>query len=154
MEEELADLMHQIWSDWINYMVGVGYHKVELPGELIIPKEYLNRWIRQAVTPYHKLSEEERESDRELARKILHFIESKTASKKDLIKADWSEAPEWAQYRTIDPDGLTIWWELKPRVEGAMWFSEMKDDGKFGKHIILPPGIDWRETLEKRPETD
>lgn len=62
--ERLADLEHQQWSHIINYCV-------ENP-----ERNNWNRWLRQSGIPYGKLTEKEKESDREWARKVLAIIQN------------------------------------------------------------------------------
>ena len=72
LREDLADLSHEIWAHWMAYLFS---QCEEGPnGTVIIPEDKANRWQRQAVTRYADLSEQEKESDRERADKILHLI--------------------------------------------------------------------------------
>ena len=41
---------------------------------MIIPKEFVSRWQREMSTPYVDLPENEKESDRKEARKMLDII--------------------------------------------------------------------------------
>lgn len=70
--EKLASIEHERWSHWQNYMHG----KCELrsDGSLVMPKSLVDRWRRQASTPYEELSEDEKESDREQVRKYLPIV--------------------------------------------------------------------------------
>ena len=71
MVELLADIEHQRWSDWTLYQFSRGVPVSGLmnyeidPEALIIPGEWVERWARQARTPYQELSEREKEADRE-----------------------------------------------------------------------------------------
>lgn len=80
MREKLAQLAHEQWSGWIDYMFGkcVPYKpgKVQAEeGALIIPKWAVDRWKRQAKTPYSELTLAEKDSDRKEADKFLELIE-------------------------------------------------------------------------------
>jgi hypothetical protein len=69
--EKGADLEHQRWARWQTY-----FHKVlrkECPSPEL--ERVLARWDRQIATPYSKLSEKEKESDREQARAYLPLVE-------------------------------------------------------------------------------
>lgn len=57
--ERLAAMEHEQWAHWTKYMLSN------------FTPENIIRWQRQIETPYHKLSEEEKESDRVWARKVL-----------------------------------------------------------------------------------
>jgi hypothetical protein len=61
--EELAKLEHVQWMDWSKNIAET---------EEISPKR-LNRWTDLWV-PYARLSEEQKESDREYARKVLNVL--------------------------------------------------------------------------------
>lgn len=71
--EQLADVQHEIWSHWMKYLFSVS--TINEQGECVIPTEYVERWQKQAHTSYAELSEKERESDREQARKVIQRLE-------------------------------------------------------------------------------
>jgi len=62
LRERLADLEHQQWAHWTNYML-----------DNLTP-ENIERWRRQVNTPYSELSEHEKSSDRVWADKVLELI--------------------------------------------------------------------------------
>lgn len=62
MLEKLAELEHIQWSHWTKYML-----------ENLTP-ENIERWKKQIETPYSDLSEKEKESDREWARKVIEIF--------------------------------------------------------------------------------
>ena len=72
--ELLAAYAHEAWSGWMEYMFD--QCRVDLPGNLTIPAGAVTRWQRQMNTPYADLSEAEKASDRDEARKILAIIET------------------------------------------------------------------------------
>ena len=59
--ERLAALEHEQWAHWTRYML-----------DNLTP-ENIERWERQIATPYSDLSESEKESDREWARKVVRL---------------------------------------------------------------------------------
>ena len=69
--EKGADLEHKRWTGWQSYLFSKS--KWTKNGYLI-PKELCFRWQKQIDTPYSKLSEKEKESDRKEVRKYLFFI--------------------------------------------------------------------------------
>lgn len=70
--EQLAWIQHEIWSHWMDFMLN---ECTELEdGSCVIPAEKRKRWERQLMTPYHDLSEAEKESDREQARKVMEVL--------------------------------------------------------------------------------
>jgi hypothetical protein len=70
--ETLAAVEHERWSHWQRYMHGKGLSQPD--GSLMIPADLVRRWQKQIDTPYAKLSEQEKESDREQVRKYLPLI--------------------------------------------------------------------------------
>lgn len=65
--EMLAQLEHEQWSHWVNYV-----DSLEVTGHLT--EDDLNRWKSQATMTYEYLTEQEKESDREWARKVLDIL--------------------------------------------------------------------------------
>lgn len=74
MIEKLAKIAHSQWSGWMEYL----FSKCELNdrGEMIIPKWAVDRWQRQIKTDYNDLPEEEKQSDREEAKKFLNVLQN------------------------------------------------------------------------------
>jgi hypothetical protein len=71
--EKLADVEHERWSHWQRYLHSKCKRTAD--GSLVIPAELVQRWETQMNTPYSKLSEKEKESDREQVRLYLPIIE-------------------------------------------------------------------------------
>lgn len=63
--EKLANLEHIQWAHWTEYMLNN------------LTDENINRWKQQIKTSYASLSEKEKESDREWARKALEILNEK-----------------------------------------------------------------------------
>lgn len=76
MIELLADFEHDRWSRWQKYLFSKCI--VNSDGTLTIPKELVNRWTRQMNTNYKNLPEEEKNSDRREARRIIECIKERT----------------------------------------------------------------------------
>jgi len=70
--EKLADVQHAIWAHWMTYMFSCGM--VRTDGAWIMPADKAARWTMQAGTPYAKLTEREKESDRDQARKLIPVL--------------------------------------------------------------------------------
>lgn len=70
--ELLSDYEHDRWSRWQKYLFSKCIPNED--GSLIIPQEFVDRWSRQMNTDYNNLSNEEKESDRKEAIKILNII--------------------------------------------------------------------------------
>jgi hypothetical protein len=72
--EQLAEIEHVQWAHWQKY---VHENSVRLQdGSIVIPPDLVERWERQISTPYTKLSEKEKESDREQARIVIGLLKS------------------------------------------------------------------------------
>jgi len=70
LREQIAEVQHDIWSHWMKYMFSQG---VMQDGSWLMPEEKVLRWKRQMKTAYSDLTENERESDRDQADKILEI---------------------------------------------------------------------------------
>lgn len=79
LRECLAALAHEQWSGWMKHLFskveGLEHEQLR-SGRLavVIPGEWAERWARQMRTPYEQLSEEEKESDRSEADRVLQII--------------------------------------------------------------------------------
>jgi len=73
LREKLANLCHEQWSGWMNYLFGKC--RINADGSATIPVEFVDRWFRQMKTDYKDLSEAEQNSDRIEADKFLDLIE-------------------------------------------------------------------------------
>lgn len=67
--EVMAELAHSQWAGWAQWMFD-NMSETHISGET-----YVDRWTRQIATPYADLSEEEKESDRVEARKMIEKME-------------------------------------------------------------------------------
>ena len=86
MREKLADLCHEQWSGWMEYLFSksIPYKPGEVQnysGAVIIPQWAVERWQGQMKTSYVDLTEEEKESDRNQADKFLDVIFPKNDEK-------------------------------------------------------------------------
>lgn len=72
LREELAEFAHETWSGWMKYLFGKS--RTYPGGSVLIPADLVDRWKRQMVTAYKDLPEEQKESDRVEADKILTII--------------------------------------------------------------------------------
>jgi len=69
LREQLADLAHQQWSGWMEYLFS--QCKVNADGTATIPAWAVSGWCRQMKSAYADLSEDEQESDRKEADRVL-----------------------------------------------------------------------------------
>lgn len=70
--EKAAALEHARWARWQRYLFTKCIPTTG--GALVIPQPLVERWIKQIETPYERLSEEEKESDREQVREYLPLV--------------------------------------------------------------------------------
>ena len=87
LREKLAAEQHEIWAYWMKYMFSQGIRvgpplmpKKPMPDDYawMMTRDKYNRWRRQMNTSYTELTEKEKESDREMADRILAIIEQET----------------------------------------------------------------------------
>ena len=67
----------------------------------------------------------------------------------EALAPDWADAPEWAQWYTIDIDGLACWRSDEPEFKTLAW----KHAGQWERtaFVDLPVGIDSRLCKWQRP---
>lgn len=78
LREKLAALAHEQWSGWMEHV----FRRCEaMPGTItgevapvVIPLWAVENWGRQMLTPYAELSEEEKDSDRKEADRVLKLL--------------------------------------------------------------------------------
>ena len=73
IREACASIQHAIWSHWMEYLFSVSIHNED--GSVTIPADKVMRWTKQLKTDYSRLSEREKESDRDQADKILVHLD-------------------------------------------------------------------------------
>ena len=70
-----AEIAHNIWSHWMRDFLGkFPTYEIDEDFTIVIPKEDMYRWRQLMNTSYEDLTEEEKESDREVAK--LYFKHS------------------------------------------------------------------------------
>ena len=61
----------------------------------------------------------------------------------------WEDAPEWANYKTVDPDSTTTFWEYKPIIDlsDGTWYR------KSGNRLVVgdSKSLGSHKIFEKRP---
>jgi len=72
MKEALAEYAHNAWAGWMIYLFIKSTTNSD--GTVTIPKWAVDRWTRQAATPYIDLPEKEKESDREEADEMIAIV--------------------------------------------------------------------------------
>ena len=74
--EKIAALCHAQWSGWMKYLFRKGTFNAD--GTWTMPKEFVDRWMRQAGTDYADLSGPEMDSDRTEAKKFIALFAQMT----------------------------------------------------------------------------
>lgn len=72
MVEALAAYAHEAWAGWMQYLFGLAHSDGK--GGKVIPAPQVQRWLRQMNSHYTELPEEEKDSDRLEAAKIVDII--------------------------------------------------------------------------------
>ncbi len=75
LREKVSEIQHEIWSNWMIHLFSVSTYNDD--GSYTIPIEKVKHWKRQISTPYKELAENEKDSDREQADKVLSIIGDK-----------------------------------------------------------------------------
>jgi hypothetical protein len=67
---------------------------------------------------------------------------------------DWSKAPAWAQWWTVDADDNVAWFQNRPFCIASGWVNSGGMTQMYNTMLPyhLPLGIDWRTTLQQRPQ--
>jgi hypothetical protein len=61
LREPIAEVVHDLWASWTRFVLSQCYHTA---AGLVIPPLLLDKWTRQAATPYPALPEAEKNIDR------------------------------------------------------------------------------------------
>ncbi len=92
--ERLAELEHQQWAHWTRYLMNN------------FDNDHIELWDRLCDTPYINLTEQEKNSDREWARKVIGLMESHIIqpSKLEEINAVLNEIKDLANHILTNRD--------------------------------------------------
>jgi len=97
--EKLAEIQHEIWSHWMNWMFeNGGFHRED--GRWIMKSAKVKRWKKQANTQYAELSESEKQSDRDVVKK--HGIEKLFIEQEQEIRKDQRKKSDEARKSVFD----------------------------------------------------
>ena len=102
--------------------------------------------------PYHDL----------MAREAKEIVQA-TVNAYDALAPDWSQAPDGAQWYTIDADGVATFFDVEPEWERFEWVIDWRSDPDAPSYpneplildapkIDVPIGVDWRLLKWQRPE--
>ena len=121
--EKGADLEHKRWAGWQSYL----FSKSEwTKNGYLIPKELCFRWQRQIDTPYSKLSEEEKESDRIEVRKYLPLIRRFFKSEKEKNRQKFIEILEELNEFVETESGKSGRKEILQKIQEVI--NQLKDE--------------------------
>lgn len=70
--EQLAAYAHEAWAGWMLYLFKKSMRNSD--GSVTIPSGLVERWDRQVATPYDALPENEKDSDRQEAIKMMRIF--------------------------------------------------------------------------------
>ena len=99
LREQLANLAHEQWSGWMDYLFSKCRETRPSDGEafykecLIIPRWAVDRWKKQAKTPYSELTPAEMDSDRTEADKFIAVLNPRIAELEERLD-DYKTAME------------------------------------------------------------
>lgn len=66
---------------------------------------------------------------------------------------DWYNAPDWAQWHTVNADGVAEYWQNCPLVE--KWDDIDGEGNSFERETWNPPeGCEWQENWYWYPDMD
>lgn len=74
LTDALAAVEHERWSHWQRFVHDTATRQPD--GSLLLPAELVEKWERQISTPFHRLSEAERDSDREQVKRYLPLVKA------------------------------------------------------------------------------
>ena len=96
MNEEIIDnfanAQHEIWSHWMKYLFTQGWEQPD--GTFKIKSIQVEKWKKQMTTSFVELSEEEKESDRNVIKEflqdsILKLVEQAVSASLDNLEKDF-----------------------------------------------------------------
>ena len=64
------------------------------------------------------------------------------------FQPDWSKAPKWAKWWTMDENGACMWHQEEPEIErNHFWIAEGKNKSSIEQCV----DINWRTSKRRRP---
>ena len=72
-----------------------------------------------------------------------------------MTEPDWTTAPLWARWFTVDVDGGGWWWKTKPkpRKKSGRWLGPDTREWYYAQPAGVYPesANDWKNSLRQRP---
>lgn len=122
--ESLAGIAHDVWARWMRHLFAHCDSVADGHGQFCyqIPSHLAERWQRQMLTAYADLPDEEKASDREIAREYVQAIACKDTARRlaDAVGHAPYVAPRvWntAGPVTVEIRGVRITVELPQEVQ-------------------------------------
>lgn len=84
---------------------------------------------------------------------VEEMAQSIAAAIAPLVQAgevDWKDAPEWAEWRTVDKDRNVTFWEKEPLIVQSRGFWRQGNAG--GQWEEQKYNNDWEKSLQRRPK--
>jgi len=103
LREELAELAHSQWSDWMEYLFSKG--EMNEDGTWTMPEWAVLRWQEQLATEYKDLSEAEKDSDRTEANKFLEALDKHVPSVEGMCNKKARNLKNGKVYKLINTEG-------------------------------------------------
>jgi hypothetical protein len=156
--EKLANLCHEQWSGWMEYLFSKCFAEVgqfdKDTGNLIIPEWAVNRWRRQMRTPYAELPENDKESDRKEADRFLAilFSDGNQVAKNELaelraelekLKRQWAEDDRDITELEDENNQLRAELEKAKKATNQQAINALKL--AYRKHCLSDASIGWIE---------
>ena len=63
-------------------------------------------------------------------------------------RAEWEDAPSWANYLAMDANGYWWWYEEKPQLSRGIWAF----GGERSRKTLHKQDVAWNESLQERPK--
>jgi hypothetical protein len=114
LTEKMAHEVHEIWSSWMRYMFRKGTMNVD--GTWTMPEWAVSRWTRQAKTVYVNLSEEEKQSDRDVINEHHHSFKELQAEV-ERLNAELDMRTGFMRHFGLDED-MKVWAYNQDKAEG------------------------------------
>lgn len=116
LKEKLAAIEHERWADWQSWVHELDINRDfrDYPCEMVIRADVKERWKRLIATPYSKLSEKEKNSDREQVDRYWSLVETyiKQAIAQEINNSRLVELDLLEQYINSHGDTAPSWTDL------------------------------------------
>ncbi len=149
LREKLSSMEHEQWAHWVRFMLRTIYWNGKDGSKVPNTTLLKSRWERQVNTKYDDLTENEKNSDREWADKIIELLEPQVKQLEILLND------------TTDVlDRVHRLYEYLIAKDGSRWFFDNPDEQllaealkrDYEKDYEKIHGISLKEAVEKEFE--